>query len=460
MNKDNSISVKNPIVEGNIWKELIKFCIPIMLGTLFQQLYNAVDVIVIGHFAGTVALASVGGASGTLIYMIVGLFTGLTSGMTVVVARFCGSGEYNRVKRTIKVSVVMSLVLGIVFGAIGIIFSGRMLILLNTPETILESASLYLNIYFGGIVFVLLFNAGSAILRALGDSKTPLHYLIVCSISNVILDLILVVGFRLGVAGVGIATVISQAISAFLVINKLRILNPEYSLTFVPERLGFDELRQIIYIGFPASVMALMNSLSGMVMQSAVNRFGEYAVAGNTSYAKLDGIFWMVSAGVGVAVSTFVGQNYGAKLLDRVKETIKVSIIQYMVIAGIMSVIFYFTSKYLLYMFTSDEKVIEQALLVMKAIAPYYMLVPIYEVLIAALRGIGNVLVPSIMAIVGLCGIRAGYILINSSKMEGVYDVIISCPISWIVTLIMVLVYYFIRRGHYFESGRETNISD
>jgi len=457
---DKSIVVKNPIIEGNIWKELISFCIPIMLGTLFQQLYNAVDVIVIGHFVGTVALASVGGPSSALIYMIVGFFTGLTSGMTVIVARFFGSGEYNRVKRTIKVSVLMSVFMGIVFGTIGIIFSRKMLILLNTPETILESSSLYLNIYFGGIVFVLLFNAGSAILRALGDSKTPLHYLIVCSICNVILDLILVVGLNLGVAGVGIATVISQAISSFLVINKLRKINPAYSLSFNSERLAFDELIQIIYIGFPASMMSLMNSFSGMVMQSAVNRFGEYAVAGNTAYAKLDGIFWMVSTGVGVAVSTFVGQNYGAKRFDRVKETIKISIIQYMVIAGIMSALFYFTSKYLLYMFTSDEKVIEQALDVMKAIAPYYMMVPIYEVLIAALRGIGDVFIPSLMAIVGLCGIRAGYILINSSKMEGVYDVIISCPISWSVTLVMVVVYCLLRRGHYFESGREKNVSD
>ena len=443
---DNKIN--NSIITGVLWKEMLLFCIPIMIGTLFQQLYNAVDIIVVGKFVSTTALACVGGSSGMIINLFVGFFVGMTSGVTVVIAKLFGAKNYISLKEALHTSIALSILGGIAFSILGILFAPGMLKLLGTPIDLMEGSLLYLRIYFLGLTFTFLFNTGSAILRALGDSKRPLYYLMICCIVNIALDILLVVVFKLGIAGVAIATSVAQACSAFLVLNTLMKLDLNYQLNWKLVHLHKTVLKDMLKIGLLAGIQSVMNSLSGMIMTSSVNTLGTIAVAGNTAYAKLDGIYWMVSNAFAVAIATFVAQNLGANKLKRVHQSIRVCIVLDLFLSGCISLFFYTTSKYLLYLFTNDPNVVEQALLVMKAIAPYYALVPIYEVLASALRGLDDVFIPMIINIVGLCGVRAFYILMQSHPTS-IYQIIISCPISWIFTAIVTLVYYLIRSQRY-----------
>lgn len=435
-------SKQNAITEGVIWKALILFCLPIMAGTLFQQLYNAVDVIVIGRFCGTQALASVGGSSGMIVQLMVGFSVGITSGVTVIAARHYGAGEWEKLRQSVHTSMALALAGGIAIGILGWACTPFFLNLLGTPEELLDGSKLYLQIYFSGFVFVMIYNIGSSLLRAMGDSKSPLYYLMACCCVNVVLDVLLVVFFRMGIAGVAIATVTAQAVSAILVFRKLMRLEDSCRMEIRKIRFTLPVLLSILAIGIPAGIQSLMNSVSGMIMTSAVNGLGTYAVAGNTAYAKLDGIYWMISSGFTVAVATFVGQNAGAGLYPRMRQCIKVAMGVYLGISIAVSGIFWFGSSTMLLMFTSDPLVLEQAMLVMKAIAPFYAIVPVYEVIISAFRGVKVVVLPTIINVLGLCGVRAAWVLWVGSHAQSVYDIIISCPISWAFTAVCTLVMF------------------
>ena len=430
---------KNQITEGVIWKQLLIFCFPIMLGTLFQQMYNAADVIVVGQFVGKQALASVGGSS-QVINLVVNFFVGITSGVTVVISRFFGANQKEELKKVIHTSIALSIVGSLILSVIGIVFARKLLVMLSTPIDILDDSTLYLCIYFSGILFVFLYNIGSSILRAMGDSKRPLYYLIVCCIVNIFLDILLVIVFKLGVAGVAIATVSAQAISALLVIYSLTKLDDSYCLKLKDIRFYSDSLKSIIKIGMPAGIQSIMNSISGLMMAAAVNALGTTAVAGNTAYAKLDGIFWMISTAFSVAIATFVGQNYGAKKYNRMKKSIWVCLgLDFAVSCG-LSLFFIICGPMLLYLFTNDYEVIVQGKEVLKAIAPYYAIVSFYEILTSALRGIDDVFVPMIMNIVGLCFVRMAWIILLPNA--DLYTIILSCPVSWSCTALMMIGYF------------------
>ena len=431
---------ENSITQGSIPKQMILFTIPIMIGTLFQQLYNTVDVIVIGKFVSAKALACVGGSSGMIIFLFIGFFTGLTSGITVVAAKYFGAKDTKNLSYTIHTSIALSILGGILFTILGNIFTEKLLQLLNTPTNLIQGSTTYLRIYFFGLTFQFLFNSCSAILRALGDSKTPLYYLILCCFLNIALDIVLVVIFPPGITGVGIATTFSQLISSIYALRALTRFDEAYKLNIKSLKIHPYSFKEIIQIGFPAALQSLMNSFSGMIMTNAINSLGTFAIAGNTAYAKLDGIYWMVSNAFSVTISTFVAQNIGAKQLSRAKESIKTCLLMDISISAALSLLFFFSSNMLLYLFTNDSRVIAQALLVMKAIAPYYAIVPFYEILASALRGMNITIVPTIINILGLCGIRAIYILCQS--FTNIYDIIISCPISWICTAILTILYY------------------
>ena len=441
------------LTEGTIWKQLLLFCLPIMFGTLFQQLYNAVDVVVVGQFVGADAIASVGGSSGMVINLVVGLFVGLSSGVTIIVSRFYGAKDFAKVQKGIQTSLLLSLLGGVLLTVPGILLTPAMLHLLNTPEEIMASSAAYLRIYFAGIIFVFLYNVGSAILRALGDSRRPLYYLIVCCFINIFLDVILVAFFRLGVAGVAIATVTAQAVSALLTIRALcRLdLGGNHQLSLRSIHLDVQILREILWIGFPAALQSIMNSLSGMVMTFAINSLGTVAMAGNTSYAKLDQIFWMISTAFSVSVSTFVGQNLGAGKTERMKKGIGVCLGMDVLLSGFLSVFFLVFGHSLFYLFTKDPAVITAGMQVLKAIAPYYMLVAFFEITGSALRGMGIVIVPMILNIAGLCGIRILWIcavLPAFPALNSLYGIILSCPVSWGLTAAAMVVYYFYKTRH------------
>lgn len=435
----------NQITEGVIWKQLLLFCFPIILGTLFQQMYNAADVIVVGQFVGKEALACVGGSSGTIINLIVGFFVGLSSGTTVIVSRAYGAGKTEELNKAVHASLALSIVGGIILMAVGLIWTPKILEMMDTPKEVMSGSILYLRIYFGGILFVFIYNIGSAILRAMGDSRKPLYYLIICCFINIFLDVVLVVVFKMGVAGVAIATVTAQAVSAILTVSALMKMDTAYNLILKKISFHKEVLFSIIWIGLPAGFQSVMNSIAGIIMQAAVNGLGTNAVAGNTAYAKLDAIFWMISGAFSVSISTFVGQNYGAGKYDRMRRSVWVCLGLDVLVSGGLSILFMTCGRYLLYLFTADVEVINSGLQVLQAIAPYYVLVAFYEIFTSALRGMGDVAFPMVMNILGLCVVRILWILIAVPYFHDLYHIILSCPVSWAATALMISIYYGFR---------------
>lgn len=432
--------MKNDIdlTQGSILKKFIYFCFPILLGTLFQQLYNTIDVIVLGKFVGANAIAAVGGSSGILIQFVLGLLVGLSSGVTVIISTFFGAKNKVKVEQAIQTSIFLALLGSLIFTFFGLMAVPKLLQLLNTPKIIFDDSKVYLYIYFFGIIFVFLYNIGSAILRALSDSKHPLIYLMICCLVNIVLDIFFVTILPLGVTGVAIATVSAQALSAILTLHRIKKIFPNIPLIKYHSYL----LRKILWIGFPAALQSVMNSLSGIIMTIYINRLGTMAVSGNTAYAKLDAIFWMISTAFSVSISTFVAQNIGAGLKKRARKGIQLCFGLDILVSSILSIFFMRFSHQLFYLFTNNEQVIKNGMEVLHAIAPYYILVSFFEITGSALRGMEKVIFPMIINIVGLCAVRLIWIL-GTPYSQSLYGIILSCPISWFFTAIAMMIYYF-----------------
>ena len=314
----------NSITEGNIWQQVLLYFFPILLGTFFQQMYNTVDAVIVGQFVGTQALAAVGGTVGTLINLLVGFFVGLSSGATVIIAQYWGSGDGNGVSKAVHTGIALSLAGGAVLTVVGLLFSRMALGWVSTPADVIDLATVYMRIYFVGTIPSLIYNIGSSILRAVGDSKRPLYFLIICCVVNILLDLFFVVALKMGVTGVAIATILSQTVSAVLVV--VTLMRSETSFRLYPKKIAFERglLGQIVRIGLPAGLQSVMYSLSNTVLQAAINGFGTTVIAAYTAFGKLDGLFWMVIGAFGVTVTTFVGQNFGAQKFDRMRKSVRV----------------------------------------------------------------------------------------------------------------------------------------
>ena len=309
------------ITNGVIWKQLLLFFFPILFGTFFQQLYNTVDAVVVGQFVGKEALAAVGGSTSVLINAFIGFFVGLSSGATVVISQFYGGGRHDKVSRAVHTAASICLIMGAFFMITGLIAAPYVLKAMDTPADIIDDSVTYLRIYFGGILFPLIYNMGSGILRAVGDSKHPLYFLIVCCITNLVLDVLFVAVFHWGVAGAAIATLISQAVSAILILSSLGRTDQSYH--FNPKQICLDVtiLKDIIRIGLPAGFQSVMYSASNIIIQSSINTFGTNIVAAWTAYGKIDATFWMIMGAFATSITTFVGQNFGAQKYHRVRQS-------------------------------------------------------------------------------------------------------------------------------------------
>lgn len=308
----------NQITEGSITKQLLLFFFPILLGTFFQQLYNTVDAVIVGQFVGKEALAAVGGTTGIIINLLVGFFVGLSSGATVIISQYYGAARPKETHDSVHTAIGLGIVGGFGFMVIGLILSPILLKAMGTPDDIMDYALSYIRIYFGGMIANVLYNIGSGILRAIGDSKRPLYFLIIGTLLNVVLDLFFVVVLDLEVIGVGIATVLSQVISAILVIITLMRSQQMYQLTLRDIRLDGKLLLNIIQIGLPAGLQSVMYSLSNLFIQSSINSFGTDTIAAWSAYGKIDGLFWMIMGAFGVSITTFAGQNFGAQKYSRI----------------------------------------------------------------------------------------------------------------------------------------------
>lgn len=455
---------KNQITEGVIWKQLLFFFFPILLGTLFQQLYNTADTVVVGRFVGTQALAAVGGSTGQIVNLVVNFFVGLASGATVIIARYYGARDRIKLNNALHTAIALSIVGGIVTGIAGILLTPSLLKMMNTPADVIEGSTMYLRIYFAGIIFVFVYNIGSGILRAVGDSKRPLYFLIVCCFLNIFLDILFVVYLKLGVKGAAFATVISQAVSALLVILSLTKSVDIYRLR--PNKIRFYKslLIAIITIGLPAGLQSVMYGISNIIIQISLNSLGTETVAAHTAFAKIDAIYWMISGAFSVSIITFIGQNYGARKFDRMKKSIKVCLLMDLIASLLLTTVMLLAGPYLLRLFTSDQEVIEIGMQIIHIIAPSYALFIFIEILSSSLRGMGNVVVPMLMTCGGVCVLRILWIFIFVRTHLSVTTILMSYPISWGFTAVLFIIYFMFYQKKFFrrcmeetETPAETN---
>ena len=444
MKKETQLA--NQITEGIIWKQLLIFFFPIVFGTFFQQLYNTIDTIIVGHFIGKSALASVGGSSTQIVNLVVGFFTGLSSGASVIIAQFYGARDERSVQESLHTAYAFSILGSIAISIPGILLAPHLLRWMNTPAELVRDSALYLRIYFAGILFVFIFNVGSSILRAIGDSKHPLYYLMVCCLLNIILDILCVVWLDMGVAGAAIATFFSQAASAALVTRKLMVSGGILKLSLKQLRFHANVLRSLLRIGMPAGFQSIMYSLSNVIIQSALNSFGTDTVAAWSVYGKLDAVFWMISGAIGISSTTFVGQNFGARKYGRVKKSVRVCLGIDALISGVLVIFFLLLRNPLFRIFTNDADVIRIGCEMMALITPCYMFFICIEVLSGALRGIGDVIIPTLITLGGVCLFRILWLFGALQIRPTVNAIILSYPVTWLTTSILFILYYLYRK--------------
>mgnify|MGYP001072188062 FL=1 len=442
---DNTKENNNDLTSGPLTIKIIKFIIPLMLTGILQLLYNAADSIVVGHYDGSSALAAVSSV-GALINLLVNAFMGLSVGAAVVVAQDYGAKDYEGVSKTVHTSYLISIIGGIVVGAIGLIFSRQFLIWMGSPEDVLPLSTEYLMIYFIGTPANMAYNFGASILRSVGDTKRPLYFLTISGLVNVILNLVLVIIFHMGVAGVAYATIISQILSAVMVI--VYMMKSKDCVRFVPKKMRIhgDKLKKMLYIGLPAGFQGTVFSLSNVVIQSAVNSFGSLVMAGNGAASSLEGFTYTAMNSVYQASLTFVGQNVGAKKYDRINKVQGVCLVLVTIIGLVFGVTTYCLGEPLLSIYLpNDPEAIPYGIIRMSYIALPYFLCGMMEVMVGGQRGMGMSFIPMINALLGSCVLRIVWISTVFAADPTLFTLYISYPISWIVTTLAHTVFYFVK---------------
>ena len=432
----------NGITEGVIWKQIMIFFFPLLFGTFFQQLYNTADAIVVGRFAGKEALSAVGGTTGTLINVFVGFFVGVSTGATVIISQYYGGKNKEEVSKAVHTALAMAIVGGAIIMLLGLIGAPTALRMMGTPEELMSYSLTYLRICFGGMIANLVYNVGAGILRAIGDSRRPLYFLIISCFINIVLDLIFVVVFHWNVMGVAVATVISQIFSAILVCITLMRTKDCYQLRWKEIRFHKVILSRIIRIGLPAGFQSLMYSSSNVIIQANINNFGTNTIAAWTALSKMDGIFWMMMGAFGISITTFVGQNYGAGRYDRVRRGTKVCLRMALFAAVGLSTILYFSGPYIYQLFTTDPLVVEKGMEVLRIMVPTFWTYVFIEIFSGSLRGMGNSFIPMILTCMGVCVLRVIWLFTIVPLRPQISTVVYSYPITWSVTSVLFIIYY------------------
>ncbi|MBR1584319.1 MAG: MATE family efflux transporter [Clostridia bacterium] len=430
------------IVEGVIWKQLLIFFFPILLGTFFQQLYNTADAMIVGKYVSKQALAAVGGATGNLINLIVGFFVGLASGATVIISQFYGARQDQSVSRTVHTAIALAATVGVLLTGLGLVLSPWMLGLLATPEDVMGPALIYIRIYFIGMVPSLIYNVGSGILRAVGDSKRPLYFLIVACLTNILLDVLFVVGFDLGVAGAAWATILSQTVSAVLVIVTLIRTHGACHLDVRRVRFHGDLLARIVRIGLPMGLQSVMYSISNVIIQASINSFGTDVSAAWSAWGRLDGFFWMVLNAFSISITTFVGQNFGAQKYDRVRKGVRECLAMAFAVSVAFSAVLLIFGRPFFGIFTNEAPVIDEGMRILGLIAPYFATYVCIEILSGAVRGAGESLIPTVLTMFGVCILRLVWLLVFVPMDRTIERTLFSYPMTWVVTSILFIAYY------------------
>lgn len=432
---------KTSLTEGIIWKKIILFAFPIFLGNVFQQLYNAVDSLIVGNFIDSEALAAVS-SSGTLIFLMTGFFNGIAMGAGVVISKLYGAKKYDELKEAIHTDIAFGILAGIVLTGLGVWLTPQILKLIGTPPSVLPNSIVYFRIYFAGVTATVIYNFCVGILQAVGDSKHPLYYLIVSSILNVILDLLFVAVFHMGVGSAALATVISQAVSAILCFGRLVRFDTVYKVSINKIRIQFHMLKQILQIGLPSGIQNSIIAFANIIVQSNINAFGKNAIAGCGSYSKIEGFAFLPITCFSMALTTFVSQNIGAGKLERAKKGAKFGIWCSCIMAEMVGITIFLTSPFLVSLFSKDADVIAYGVLQSRTEALFYCLLAFSHCIAGILRGAGKAIIPMITMLVAWCMIRITYITITVAHIPKIQVIFWAYPITWTLSSILFLLYY------------------
>lgn len=433
---------KNTVLmtEGSIFKNLLFFATPLILGNLLQQMYNAVDSIIVGNYVGSNALAAVG-AGASLIYLLIAFSLGASVGAGVIVSQYLGAKEKEGVHKAVHTAMTISIILGLILTAGGILFSRKLLVMMNTPAEILDDAACYLRIYSCGLIFNVVYNMAAGILNAAGNSRRSLMYLAAAAVVNIFMDLLLIAGLKIGVAGAAIATNFSQAISCILALWFLFRVPADYRISLKSLRIHKAMALRIIQIGLPTGIQNMVISFSNILIQASINQYGATAVAGFSAYLKIDGFNILPVLSFSMAITTFIGQNYGAGKYDRMKKGMWVTLLMgivYTVLTGILLLTF---SGQIMRLFSEDVGVIAYGQTAMRYFCPFYWILAILHSLAGTVRGTGKSIPPMVVLLVSLCLFRIVWIQLVLPYYTSIEGIFILYPVSWLVGAVLMILY-------------------
>ncbi len=430
------------MTQGSITRHIILFALPLLAGNLFQQLYNTVDTWVVGNYVSNEAFSAVG-TVGPIINMLIGFFMGLSSGAGVVISQYYGAGRYDKVHDAVHTAIAMTVILAVILTGIGLFMIPYMLDLMNMPQEVIPEATSYLTIYFSGLIGLMLYNIGSGILRAVGDSQRPFYFLVVCAVMNTVLDLAFVLVLHMGVEGVAYATILSQGVSAVLVI--LTLLRSDACIKLLPRdlKLHWDMLKKIFTVGIPAAIQMCITSFSNIFVQSYINFFGADCMSGWTAYAKLDQLLFLPMQSIALASTTFVGQNLGKNLVDRAKKGVRNALIIALCSTAILMIPVLSFRETVVAFFNSKPEVITYGSLLLKWLTPFYLLCCFNQIYAGALRGAGNSQAPMIIMLSSFVVFRQIYLFIMSRVCNEIIPIAMSYPAGWLLCSIATTIYFY-----------------
>ena len=429
------------MTQGNITGHIIRFALPLLVGNVFQQLYNMVDTWVVGNFVSNEAFSAVG-TVGPIVNMLIGFFMGLSSGAGVVISQNYGAKHFDEVEKAVHTAIVMTLVIGVVFTFVGIGMTPFMLQLMKTPDNVLPESTAYLSIYFSGILGLMLYNIGAGILRAVGDSKRPFYYLVVCAIMNTVLDLVFVIQFKMGVRGVALATILSQATSAILVIIALLRTDECIKLRLNKLRIHWHILKKIITVGIPAAIQMAITAFSNIFVQSYINFFGSDCMSGWTAYAKIDQLLFLPMQSIALASTTFVGQNLGCNQVDRARKGVRRALLIAVCSTVMLMIPVIIFARPVVSFFNSKPEVIAYGAMLLTYLSPFYVLCCINQILSGSLRGAGITRAPMVIMISSFVVFRQVYLFAMSRICNEIIPIAMSYPAGWLLCSTVTLIYY------------------
>lgn len=430
------------MTEGSIIRHLVVFAAPLLVGNIFQQLYNTVDTWVVGKYVSNEAFSAVG-TVGPIINMLIGFFLGLSSGAGVVISQYYGAGRTEEVRKTVHTSLMMTILLGLLFTGLGIALIPGMLALMNTPAEVIPESTAYLTIYFAGVLGLMLYNMGAGILRAVGDSTRPFYYLVVSAVINTVLDLVFVLRFDMGVAGVAWATIIAQGISAVLTLITLLRSDSCIRVSLRALRIHFDMLQKIIRVGIPAALQMAVTSFSNVFVQSYINYFGADCMSGWTAYGKIDTLLMLPMQSLALASTTFVGQNLGLGKVDRAKRGVRIALALSLVTAVILMIPVMVFAPSLVAFFNEKTTVVEYGTMFLRYISPFYILCCFNQIYSGALRGAGNTRAPMVIMLASFVVFRQIYLFVLTHFIANtILPVSMGYPAGWLVCSLLTYLYY------------------